>query len=395
MTFISSHPRVADDSDIADRVPVYVVWELTLSCNLRCSHCGSRAGDSRSVELSTDECLDLVDQLAELGTREITIIGGEAYLRKDWLDIIKRICEHGILCTLQTGGYGLGARMIERAKDAGLGGIGVSIDGTEATHDLIRGRVGSFRSALSVLAVAHDIGIETSVNTQINALSRSQLGHIYEEIKACRIKAWQLQLTVAMGNAVDNSDILLQPYELAQLMPEIASLSERSEADGIRLTPGNNIGYFGPYEHLLRGPTYTASSYDGCRAGIDGLGIEADGTIKGCPSLATSRYSEGSIRDRSLLEIWNDKSNFTLNRGQEREYGGYCAGCYYRSDCRSGCVWTSDSLLGSPGNNPYCYHRVLELKKSNIRERVVKSEDAPDKPFSVGKFLLVEEEWRD
>jgi MoaA/NifB/PqqE/SkfB family radical SAM enzyme len=65
--------------------PVYVVWEITLACNLKCVHCGSRAGHARQNELSTAECIEVIEQLAELGTREISIIGGEAFARRDWL----------------------------------------------------------------------------------------------------------------------------------------------------------------------------------------------------------------------------------------------------------------------------------------------------------------------
>src|SRR5690606_14475474 len=69
----------------------YVVWEITLACDLGCRHCGSRAGKAREHELSTEECLDVVRQLADLGVREVTLIGGEAYLREDWDVIAKAI----------------------------------------------------------------------------------------------------------------------------------------------------------------------------------------------------------------------------------------------------------------------------------------------------------------
>src|SRR5262245_57644192 len=59
------------------RRPVYAVWELTLRCDLACQHCGSRAGHARENELSTAECLDVVAQLAALGIKEVTLIGGE------------------------------------------------------------------------------------------------------------------------------------------------------------------------------------------------------------------------------------------------------------------------------------------------------------------------------
>src|SRR5262249_54839548 len=61
----------------------YAVWEITLACNLRCVHCGSRAGKARPNELTTAEALDLVEQLADLGVAEVSLIGGEAFLRPD------------------------------------------------------------------------------------------------------------------------------------------------------------------------------------------------------------------------------------------------------------------------------------------------------------------------
>ena len=51
--------------------PRNVVWELTLACNLRCRHCGSRAGKARDDELTEVESLDVVDQLAALGAERV------------------------------------------------------------------------------------------------------------------------------------------------------------------------------------------------------------------------------------------------------------------------------------------------------------------------------------
>jgi MoaA/NifB/PqqE/SkfB family radical SAM enzyme len=103
--------------DQIDCVPVYVVWEITLACNLKCVHCGSRAGHRRARELSTNECIDVVRQLSELGTREISIIGGEAFVRKDWLTLVRAIRDHGMDCTMQTGGYKLSHDMIKSAAE--------------------------------------------------------------------------------------------------------------------------------------------------------------------------------------------------------------------------------------------------------------------------------------
>src|SRR4051812_11768630 len=120
-------------STITDTAPrrreAYAVWELTLKCNLACGHCGSRAGDPRVDELSTDEALDLVRQLAEAGITEVTIEGGEAFLRPDWLTIARAISDRGMICSMVTGGYGISRETARRMKDAGINGVTVSVDG--------------------------------------------------------------------------------------------------------------------------------------------------------------------------------------------------------------------------------------------------------------------------
>src|SRR3954466_6340202 len=131
--------RSRTDDDFRRHVPVHVVWEITLACNLKCQHCGSRAGRPRPNELSTEECIEVVDALARLGTREISIIGGEAYLRKDWTEIVRRAAGHGIYTAMQTGARALTERRLAAGVEAGLKGLGVSLDGLADWHDRVRG----------------------------------------------------------------------------------------------------------------------------------------------------------------------------------------------------------------------------------------------------------------
>ena len=75
--------------------PVSAVWEITLKCNMKCMHCGSSAGKARVNELTTKEALDVCEELYQLGTRLITLLGGEPFLRRDWYEIAKRIRDLG------------------------------------------------------------------------------------------------------------------------------------------------------------------------------------------------------------------------------------------------------------------------------------------------------------
>jgi radical SAM protein with 4Fe4S-binding SPASM domain len=382
---------VARASDRAWR-PIYAVWEITLKCDLACRHCGSRAGRARPDELGTAECLDLVAQMADLGVMEVTLIGGEAYLRDDWLEIVSGVRAAGMQCTMTTGGRGVDAARASAAAQAGLQSASVSLDGREATHDRLRGVVGSHRAAVAAGGHLRAAGVGLSVNTQINRLSMPELPDVLEQVIALGAHAWQIQLTVAMGRAADAPDVLLQPEDLLALFPLLATLKRRCDEAGVALWPGNNVGYFGPYESLLRG-TLRRGHMASCGAGCTTLGIEADGSIKGCPSLETVPWTGGNIRDARLRDIWERAAPLRYMRDRTvDDLWGFCRTCYYADVCRAGCTWTGFSLFGKPGNNPLCHHRALEMRRQGKRERLVQVQQAPGTPFDHGLYDIVVEE---
>jgi nif11-class peptide radical SAM maturase 3 len=373
----------------------YAVWEITLKCNLACQHCGSRAGHTREIELSTAEALDLVKQMAEVGITEVTLIGGEAFLRPDWLEIARAINQSGMRCGMTTGGYGVTLETAQKMKEAGIGVVSVSVDGLEATHDRLRGRESSWQWAFKTMSHLKQAGIPFGCNTQINRLSAPEFPLIYERLRDAGIVAWQIQLTVPMGNAADNHEILLQPHELLDVYPMVARVAQRAKEEGVTVQPGNNIGYYGPYERLLRGGD-AWSFWQGCSAGLSALGIEADGAIKGCPSLPTTAYTGGNIRNYSLRTIIEETEELRFNLGAGTPQGvehlwGFCKTCEFAELCRGGCSWTAHVFFDKRGNNPYCHHRALTQAKQGIRERVELKRQASGLPFDNGEFSLIEE----
>ncbi|MGO8996954.1 MAG: SPASM domain-containing protein, partial [Polyangiaceae bacterium] len=120
---------------------------------------------------------------------------------------------------------------------------------------------------------------------------------------------------------------------------------------------------------------------------------EANGAIKGCPSLPTTPFTGGNIRDASLKDIWEKSEALRFTRDRTtRDLWGFCQSCYYADECMSGCTWTSFVTLGKAGNNPYCHHRALEMERVGKRERVVRTEPAPGEPFDHGIFEIVVED---
>lgn len=372
--------------------PIYAVWELTLRCDLACRHCGSRAGKARPDELSTEEAIDLVAQLAALGTREVTLIGGEAYLHEGFVAVAEAITAAGMEMTLVTGGRGITAETAGALRRAGAKAVGVSVDALEPLHDALRGVEGAFRSAMAAIDHLRDAGLRVSANTQISRPALRQIEPLVEQLMDRGVAAWQVSMTVPMGRAADEPDLLLQPYQVLEVLPLVARIERRARARGVDVAPGNDIGYFGPYEAQLRarfGGVRTA-----CAAGRLGLGIEANGAIKGCPSLPSRDYVGGNVRDAPLEAIWERAEPLRFTRDRTRhELWGFCGTCYYANECLGGCSWTAHVLFGRRGNNPYCHHRALELLEEGLRERVVQVAPARGQPFDHGRFDCIVEPW--
>jgi radical SAM protein with 4Fe4S-binding SPASM domain len=386
--------RYGDAADRASPHPLYCVWEITLACDLGCKHCGSRAGNARDVELTTAQCLDVVAQMADMGLREVTLIGGEAYLREDWDQIAAEITRRGMTCGVTTGGRGFNAERVQRAVDAGVHSVSVSIDGLKRTHDAQRGAPGSWQAAVDSARRVAASPMRLATNTQVNRLSLPELPALTHLLADLGTEAWQVQITVPMGRGADRPGLPLQPDQLLELFPLLVWLKEqRLVPHGVRLFAGNNVGYYGPYEEALRFGGHRGAHWAGCSAGKWCMAVEADGKIKACPSLPSQEWTGGYAQRDAMAEVVTTAPEMThlMNRTVD-DLWGFCRTCYYAETCKAGCTWTSQCILGKPGNNPYCIHRAMEHEKQGQRERLVHVEAAPGLPFDHGRFELVVED---
>ena len=143
---------------------------------------------------------------------EVTFIGGEAYLRDDWLQIVRAVRAAGMQCTITTGGRGMTAERAHAAAARRIAGVPASRSTErEATHDRLRGVTGSYRSALRGRrhpARGRHAGLREHADQH---LSMPELPSVLETAIGLGAHAWQIQLTVAMGRAADAPEVLLQP----------------------------------------------------------------------------------------------------------------------------------------------------------------------------------------
>lgn len=108
--------------------PVYVHYGITHRCNLRCRMCKIYQGANEAEELSLEQIEKVFDFLKSLGVIYISIGGGEPFLRKDLLSVIRLLRRKGLMVRLLTNGTLADERLIKELVSAGLRDVSISLD---------------------------------------------------------------------------------------------------------------------------------------------------------------------------------------------------------------------------------------------------------------------------
>ena len=325
------------------------VWEITLACCFSCRYCGSKGGKARENELSTEECLDVADQLAELGCRRVSMIGGEIFMRRDWKQIVKRLSGRRIKVNIITNGFLFRKELIDDLKDAGIESVSVSIDGPKEIHDKYR-QDGSFDRAVRAMEDLLKEGISVSVISTLNSENVKYLEELYGLLSRYDIYAWQLQACSPMGNAANNGiDYRFDMQEVINFV--VSHMYEAPFALGV----ADNIGYFTEEEGSIRGVMSGDAYFRGCSAGISSIGIDSIGNVRGCESMYDDAFIEGNLREQSLKSIWEDPDKFAYNRKFTKErLTGKCAECELGEYCGGGCRSYNFFVHRKLFESPFC-----------------------------------------
>src|SRR5436190_22336493 len=131
--------------------PLVVIWEVTRACDLACVHCRASAVPKRDpLELSTDEGGRLIRDLRGFGHPVFVLTGGDPLLRPDLETLVAAAAQERFPVALSPAGTPLLSHArLRRLRDAGLGSVSISLDGSCASvHDAFRRVPGSFETSL-------------------------------------------------------------------------------------------------------------------------------------------------------------------------------------------------------------------------------------------------------
>lgn len=342
-------------------------WEMTRNCNMNCSHCC--CGDSKFHSgdgLSHEEAVDVARQIVEMGVERVTLTGGEPLLREDWQELASILSEGGVYVDMITNGSLLENDLTCYIQNAGIRAVGVSVDGVRATHDRIRCK-GSYDKCMAGVQQLVAAEIPVTAVTTVQKPNVGQLDQIAAVLREWGVRAWLIQLGMPFGNMEKNRELLVDPQEIEQV---IDFCYRESQKHDLRIGMGNSIGYYTKKETVVHSRSLGVNApavWKGCPAGMESLNIAYDGTILGI-SLCVDQLTAGSLRERSLKDIWNDDDAFAFRRKLDPgKFKGFCGTCRYVETCLGGCLGMRLSTSGDIyGENVYCAYRNAVLRGENV-----------------------------
>lgn len=355
-------------------VPKTVVWEITFKCNVNCIHCGSDcASVEKAGQLTTAECIEIIEDLADLGCETVILSGGEPLMRQDIGVIASMIRRNGMNLAYISNGYLVNEKTIKIIESVRPVAFGISIDaGERYLHDYIRGKEGAFDHVQNAINLLHEHNIVPSVVSTIHKLNYSQLPKIRDFLIKNNVRLWQIQYGDNIGRMP--KETMLTEAQFVEVAKFILETREKYSDKFETVSGADVFGYLGKLGTKVQGPWW------GCHAGLQGLGLGSDGTVRGCLSLQIDKFIEGNTHERSLKDIWNDRNAFSYNRRFDCSMlTGYCKECVYGSVCKGGC-FRAASVNGGRCN-PYCLYKLEKEGYSN--EEQARTEFSKEEIFNI------------
>lgn len=359
-----------------------VYWYVSFRCNLACRHCSvfSSPDVDTSDDLTTDDAMLVIEQMAELGVNTALMSGGEVLYRPDAMHILRATAAAGVHIGLETNGLLITDEFIEfarEAQDKGLFGMNVSLDGgTPETHDRVRGH-GTFKRTLANLHLLKEGGVRFSIQCILNKHNYPTIPHYMDHARALRPA-----LTLAefgFLNPVGRGDEFIQEVGLSyEDMPHIFALIAREQKnfDGKILVKAPPAAI--PPRHLpLVFHTENVSGCTTCQFPL--LGVLPNGDVTICAvSRDNAQICFGNVRTHRLKDIWiATRMDALRSRYVEAEHlTGICGDCVFQKSCKGSCrAWAFEqggsfdapfplcTMLEASGNFPKAY-RLSEQRKA-------------------------------
>ena len=348
-----------------DKKPV-VVWNVTSRCNLKCTHCYA-ATEGQPEELSTDEALSVIDDLAAFGCPVLLFSGGEPFTRPDILTLAHHAVDKGLRVVFSTNGTLIDARVAAEIKAIGVSYAGISIDGMAAVHDKFRACPGAFQRALAGIRHCREAGVKVGLRVTMTKDNVGEIPAIFDLMESERIPRICLYHLVYCGRGAEIAGHDLAPEQRRAVLDLIIDRRARLHERGFPvevLTVDNHCD--GPYLYLRMKRENNARAEDvmtllrmnGGNSTGHGLAcLSWDGTVY--PDQFWRNKPVGNVHATKFSAIWGHPEPGSLLaqlRQKKSHVTGRCVTCRFLDVCGGNFRARAEAATGDLwGVDPACY----------------------------------------
>ncbi|KHE90381.1 MAG: radical SAM protein [Candidatus Scalindua rubra] len=338
-----------------------VAWNITRKCNFSCDMCHlDSALEADSDELTTQEAITFIDQMASMKVPMISVYGGEPLTRNDFFALAGHAHNKGLRIILSSNAALITEKKAREIAVSGISYVGIDMDGfsqISGAMDVIAG----LEKALPAIKYLRDAGVGCGVRITIGSFNLSEMSSIIKAIENAGLKRFAVCQHFGGRDwktvKEERREIIDSLIDYAMKNPEMEVVTEQLYDDGVYLL--QRVAECEPELAAEMGKLLARQG--GCPAGDRIVNVDYRGNVHLCPYWKDRTI--GNIREQKLSDICFDEGNeiLTMMKDKTRYLKGKCGRCMHNHICR-GCGARAEEMCGDPfGADPACYLTEEEI----------------------------------
>ena len=334
-----------------------VHWSITGRCNYKCRHCFMSAPDAKIGDLSHEQIMSIIPQLADCGIMNVALTGGEPLVRPDFLEIVDGLLERGIhIMQIYSNGALVNEELLRELDRRNIHPeFNMSYDGN-GWHDWMRGIPGAEKAVDRAFALCRDMGFPATAEMCLHRLNMHTIRESAQHLASLGVKSLKVGGVQEAGdwemNKQDNALSIRETFKaFLEYIPDYY-------ADGMPLTlqMGNFFAARPDEPDVFSIPDYVQNvNQDACVCGCARimLYISPDGHVLPCMMMAGTKIQDSMplLTEKSLAECINGSCWFELVNKRVKEFFAVnedCRTCEQFGRCNGGC--RADAMSADPDN---------------------------------------------